>query len=171
MCFRGLQRVSFWEKSLKGGPRGTLWGARQEEENPQGSGGRQIPLLFKESIEPNQFPSEQFSIWSVWISLVSPSTTCPRRLLTERLQGFLRVALDSHLLSPRQGRKVLSTLLSANFVSGLCLACHVIESSNMVVEFLRCSSPQELGFTAWLALAHLSLSNPKKWILLSPFYR
>lgn len=61
----GLQGVSFWEKSLKGGPRGTLWGARQEKGNPQGSGERQIPLPFKENIEPNKFPSEQLSIWSV----------------------------------------------------------------------------------------------------------
>lgn len=46
--------VSFWEKSLKGGPRGTLRGARQEEENPQGSGERQIPLPFKDNTEPNK---------------------------------------------------------------------------------------------------------------------
>lgn len=50
----GPECVSFWEKSLKGGPRETLRGARQEEENPQGSGERQIPLPFKDNTEPNK---------------------------------------------------------------------------------------------------------------------
>lgn len=55
MCWRAAPEcVSFWEKSLKGGPRGPLRGARQEEENPQGSGERQTPLPLKEGTEPNK---------------------------------------------------------------------------------------------------------------------
>lgn len=43
----------------------------------------------------------------------------------------------------REEREGVGTLLSADFVSGLCLAGHVTESTNMV-EFPRCSLPQAL---------------------------
>lgn len=79
----GLQSMSFWEESLKGSPRRTLLGCKRRGKESSGFWRRQIPLPFKELIEPNKFASEHFSIWSIQLSLVSPSTTCPRRMLME----------------------------------------------------------------------------------------